>query len=145
MKLFNRILNIYKYLILSLVTILMLFLALIFFLELSQLFDIVDIIDKNTLEIANENIKFLGNNTDGVCNKPTNRCIFAIFSHLFDKSNNSYKCYPSKFIKNDITYKYNNLYLPDEVEEYIKSSEQLRDDLIAIATECSSILKYYKT
>ena len=123
-------------------TIFILLLSLVLYLEISQLFDI-DTINKESLEIANENLNLL-NYDNSISNKKTNKCIFGIFSELFEKSNSSFKYYPSNFAKYDITYKYSNLHLPDDIIEYMNSTEALKRDLIAIATECSSILKYYR-
>jgi hypothetical protein len=143
MNLYKNILNAYRYIMLILVIILLIFTIFIIYLEVSQLFDMPDIINEEVLEIANESIKPVDSYKENFYKKSINKCIFSIFSDFFVKSNTSYKYYPNCFMEYDYPYKYNNTCLPDQIIEYIISTETLKYDLMAIATECTSIIKYY--
>ena len=141
MKLLNNILSIYKYVILILATMLIILFILILYLEVCQLFNMIEVINKETLEIANESIKSIDLNYENTSNKCTNKCVFGLFSHLFERSDNSFKYYPSNFVKYDYPYKYNNIYLPENVIEYLNSVEILREDFNCFS---SRLFFYFK-
>jgi hypothetical protein len=131
----NYLIKIYKSLAIISFTILIIFATFIIYLEVNQLFNITEIINEEVLEIANEKFKSGSIYEDNLPNKHTNKCIFNIFSDLFNKSSCSYKYYPSYFVKYNPTFKDNNIYLPHLIIEYISDTELLKRDLIAIITE----------
>lgn len=140
MKSFNYIIKSFKHILFIFLAISIIFFTFVLYLDISECLDKTNIISKEVLEKANDNIM-----SNDVCNNSykKNKCIFGLFSDFFEKSSNNNKYYPSYFVKYDTTYEYNNTYLPDYVIDYINKTEALKQDLISIAVECSSILKYY--
>jgi len=115
----------------------------IIFYATSVLFNVLlcsEIINNN-LDVINENTISSNVIKENTFVKCTNKCLFSVFSDFFDKSN-FYRHYPGCFIEYDYPYKYDNIYLPDHAVQYMNNAEALKCDLIAIATECTSILKY---
>ena len=97
-KIFDNVINIFKHVMLNFAIISIIFLAFILYLEVNQLFNMTEVISKEVLEAANESIK-LGDIYNENISKCTNKCIFSIFSDLFEKSKCSNKYYPSYFVK----------------------------------------------
>jgi hypothetical protein len=123
------------------------------------LFNIFDLLNNgNTLEVINQDILSL-DVKQKTSSKYTNKCVFNIFSDLFDNSYSYSKYYPSCFIETNVKIinKENNIssldyiyskqfYILDKsVKSFMKyydCNEELKYDLNAIRIEYSYYKKY---
>jgi hypothetical protein len=124
----------YKYYILA--TVFLLFVAFIIYLDISSLFNVLfctETIPKEILDLSN-NVLQLDVSKQNSTVKYTNKCIFGIFSDLFEKSN-SYRYFPSYFLDNPL--KYSSNIKPLLICEQCK----VVDDLIKITFDHAEILR----
>ena len=154
---FKNIFNkyVFKRIIFIIITTLLIIVTFVIYLEVSQLFNVIEIIDKEILEISKESIVSSDIYKENTHEKCTNKSLFNIFTNLFKVTNSSYEYYPNYFVPNE--FENNNIYSSNNIiskqfsvlnkivksyAEYYNSNEALKYDLNTIRTEFSFYKKY---
>lgn len=128
-----------KYIIPMLIILYFILITYVVFFQIDQLYTFEEI-NEDILNISNHILKSPEAGISVDIN--TKQCIFKPFITLFNKSA-SCNHYPSNFVEDNTTFKYNNTYLPDPVTQKMDNIETLVCDLVTLAAEGIYLLKHY--